>query len=514
MDSRAASERRVRAPVVGREGPITPSAGPPTSRSSDGERAQVHRRGWLVRRVLLAADLAALVTAFCVTELLFGWNHPDGGTVDPTRELLAFLATLPIWVVAAKIYGLYDRDVERNDYSTADDMGGLFHVVTVGAWLVFGIAQITAVVELDYRKLALFWALAIALLTIARTLARAAAKRSRAYVQNALILGAGDVGQLLARKILRHPEYRIKLVGFVDRQPKERGEGLRDLTVLGPPEELAAIVRRHRIERVIVAFSGDHHEETLSLVRSLSSLDVQTDLVPRLFEVVGAGAEIYTIEGIPAIGLPPFRLSRSSRLLKRTADIAASALGLLLLAPLFVVAAVLIKLDSRGPVFFRQRRVGEHETSFRIFKFRSMQIDADERKLVLAHLNRHAGPGGDDRMFKIDADPRLTRSGKALRRYSIDELPQLFNVLKGDMSLVGPRPLIPEEHRYVNEWARRRLDLKPGMTGLWQVLGRSSIPFSEMVKLDYVYASTWSIWNDLRLLGRTIPTVVRGNGGW
>jgi exopolysaccharide biosynthesis polyprenyl glycosylphosphotransferase len=512
VGSRAASERRAGASPVGREEATTPSNGPSTGRGRDRERAR--RRGWLVRRVLLVADLAALVTAFCATQLLFGWKRADAGVVDPTMELLAFLATLPVWVVVAKMYGLYDRDVERNDHSTADDIGGLFHVVTVGAWVVFGIAQLTSVIELDFRKLALFWALAITLLAVARMLARAAAKRSSAYVQNALILGAGEVGQLLAQKIRRHPEYKINVVGFVDREPKPRAEGLDAVNVLGPPEDVEEIVRRHRIERVIVAFSGDRHEETLDVVRALSGLDVQTDLIPRLFEVVGTEAEIYTIEGIPAIGLPPFRLSRSSRVLKRTGDVALASLALLLLAPVFLITALLIKLDSRGPVFFRQHRIGEHEADFAMLKFRTMHIDAEQRKRDVAHLSRHAAPGGDDRMFKIEHDPRVTRVGSLLRRYSIDELPQLFNVLKGDMSLVGPRPLIPEEHRYVNEWAKRRLDLKPGMTGLWQVLGRSAIPFSEMVKLDYIYASTWSMWKDLRLLGRTIPIVVRGNSNW
>jgi exopolysaccharide biosynthesis polyprenyl glycosylphosphotransferase len=464
-----------------------------------------------VRRILLVADLTALVLAFAVTELLFGRDRPLGA-LGPAGEALAFALTIPVWLLAAKVYGLYDRDEERTDHSTADDLAGLFHVVTVGSWLVLGFAELTGLADLNFLKLATFWLLAIALLTTARALGRAAAKRTTAYVQNALIFGAGDVGQLLAHKIRRHPEYRINLVGFVDREPRERDEGLDDLAVLGPPEEIDAITRAHEIERVIVASSDEDHDGALAAVRSLSDADVQVDLVPHLFEVVGTGAEITTIEGVPAIGLPPFRLSRSARLVKRVADGAVASIALLLLSPLLLAAAVAIKLDSRGPVFFRQRRVGEHEAEFRIVKFRTMVADADARKGEVAHLSRHAAPGGDSRMFKITDDPRVTRVGRVLRRSSIDELPQLLNVVKGDMSLVGPRPLIPEEHRHVSEWARRRIDLKPGITGLWQVMGRSTIPFAEMVRLDYVYASTWSFWNDVRLLGRTIPTVVRGDG--
>jgi lipopolysaccharide/colanic/teichoic acid biosynthesis glycosyltransferase len=179
------------------------------------------------------------------------------------------------------------------------------------------------------------------------------------------------------------------------------------------------------------------------------------------------------------------------------------------LSPLFVLVALLIKRDSRGPVFFRQVRMGAGGQTFRIFKFRTMVADADQRKQDVAHLNKHLH--FDARMFKIDTDPRVTRIGRWLRKFSVDELPQLINVLSGEMTLIGPRPLILEEHRFVDSWALRRLDLKPGMTGLWQVLGRSDIPFEEMVKLDYLYVSTWSLQRDLGLLLRTIPAVLRGD---
>jgi lipopolysaccharide/colanic/teichoic acid biosynthesis glycosyltransferase len=197
-------------------------------------------------------------------------------------------------------------------------------------------------------------------------------------------------------------------------------------------------------------------------------------------------------------------------LLKRTLDVVISAFALVLLSPLMAAIAVLIKLDSPGPVLFRQLRMGQRERKFTIYKFRTMVRDAEERKASVAHLNKHARNGGDPRMFKIPGDPRTTRVGSFLRRYSLDELPQLINVLRGDMSLVGPRPLILGEYYYVDDWGRRRLDLKPGITGLWQVLGRDSIPFDEMIKLDYRYVTTWSLWGDLWLLLRTIPILSRG----
>jgi lipopolysaccharide/colanic/teichoic acid biosynthesis glycosyltransferase len=221
---------------------------------------------------------------------------------------------------------------------------------------------------------------------------------------------------------------------------------------------------------------------------------------------------MHTVEGVPLLGLPPFRLSRSSRLLKRTFDLVLTIPGLVALAPLFALIALLIKRDSSGPVFFRQLRMGCNGRTFRIWKFRTMTADADERKREVAHLNQHLHDGGDPRMFKIPDDPRVTRVGRWLRRYSLDELPQLFNVLRGEMSLVGPRPLILDEDQHVNAWARQRLNLKPGCTGPWQVQGRSGIPFEEMVRLDYLYVTGWSVFGDLKLITRTFPVMLGAHG--
>jgi lipopolysaccharide/colanic/teichoic acid biosynthesis glycosyltransferase len=220
----------------------------------------------------------------------------------------------------------------------------------------------------------------------------------------------------------------------------------------------------------------------------------------------------------PAVAEPdwqrgsPLELGRSIRLLKRTTDIVAAALSLVVLLPFFVAIAAAIKLTSRGPVFFRQVRIGSNGRAFRIFKFRTMALDADERKGEVAHLNVHAQNGGDPRMFKVIDDPRVTAVGRFLRRYFLDELPQLINVLRGQMSLVGPRPLIPEEDAEVPEWARRRLNVRPGMTGTWQVLGHSRVPFEQMVQLDCEYVKRWSFRNDIRLMRMTIPLVLRGDG--
>jgi lipopolysaccharide/colanic/teichoic acid biosynthesis glycosyltransferase len=195
-------------------------------------------------------------------------------------------------------------------------------------------------------------------------------------------------------------------------------------------------------------------------------------------------------------------------------DFAVAIVSLIVFAPAFAVIAVLIKLDSPGPVFFRQVRRGTDESTFRIYKFRTMSVDADARKSEYTHLNKHAANGGDPRMFKIPDDPRITRFGRFLRHYSLDELPQLINVVRGEMSLVGPRPLILEEDQHIHEWARSRLKLKPGITGPWQVLGRSEIPFEEMVKLDYLYVTNWTALNDFKLVLQTLPALVRSRGAY
>jgi exopolysaccharide biosynthesis polyprenyl glycosylphosphotransferase len=464
------------------------------------------RRGWLVRRMLVLADMVGLTVAAIAATMIFG-KSVEVDPVSPQIELLVFCLTLPAWVVVAKLYGLYDYDEERTDHSTADDLVGVLHLVTVGSWLFFAFAAVTHKTDPSFARLLGFWLFAIAAITGLRVLARGIARRHLAYVQNTIIVGAGDVGQLVAKKLRQHPEYGLNLVGFVDGQPKERAENLSDIALLGDLEQLPQMVQILDVERVIVAFSNDSHEEMLELIRSLKDLDIQIDLVPRFFEVIGTNVGIHTAEGLPLIGLPALRLSRSSLLMKRAMDLILSITGLVLLAPLFAAVAVWIKLDSKGPVFFRQLRMGSADKTFRIYKFRTMGVDADERKHEYADLNKHVG--GDPRMFKIPNDPRVTSVGTWLRRFSIDELPQLLNVVKGEMSLVGPRPLILEEDQHVVDWRRQRLNLKPGVTGLWQVLGRDDIPFEEMVRLDYVYVTTWSLLNDLKLIIRTFPALLR-----
>lgn len=470
----------------------------------------VRGRGWLVRRALALADMVGLSAAFVIAMLWWGGSPIDDRVTD-LLEVAIFLLSLPAWILAANLYGLYSSDEERTDHSTPDDLVKVFHLVTVGSWVLFLGVTFTEVADPSLQRLLTFWAVAILLITSLRAFARALCRRTNYYLQNTVIVGAGDVGQLVARKLRQHPEYGLNIVGFVDAHPKERQPGLGDINLLGSPERLSEIVRALEVERVVIAFSNDSHEETLDLIRSIKDQDVQIDIVPRLFEVIGANVGLHTAEGMPMIGLPPLRLSRSALFTKRLLDVTASLLGLIVLSPLLVAVAIGIKLDSKGPVFFRQVRRGEGNRVFCIYKFRTMRVDAEERKAEVAELNKHLAEGGDSRMFKIPDDPRVTRFGSLVRRYSLDELPQLINVLRGDMSLVGPRPLILEEDQHVIDWRRRRLHLKPGITGLWQVLGRDGIPFGEMVTLDYLYVTNWSMMGDVKLILRTIPVLFRSH---
>jgi exopolysaccharide biosynthesis polyprenyl glycosylphosphotransferase len=470
---------------------------------------RARQRGWLIRRFLLGADVFGLLLSY----LLAIWLVPAGTSrdhVSPGWEILLFSATLPLWVLLARVHGLYDRDEERTDHSTVDDVVGVFQVLTLGTWSFFVLATVYGLPSPNVSRLVLFWVLAIVIVPACRATSRVIARRQPAYVQNMIIVGSGNVAHLLAEKIDKHPEYRLRVLGFVDRNEALPHAG--STRLIGSTDDLPRLVKRLGAHRVAIAFSTDSHEQTLDVIRSMQDTRVQIDIVPRMFEVLGTNAQLHTLEGIPLVGLPTARLSNSSRFLKRSFDVVGATFALVMFSPILIGAAIWIKLDSRGPVFFRQIRMGSGEKTFRVYKLRTMVADAEDRKADFAHLNMHNGRDG--RMFKVPDDPRITRAGTLLRRWRVDELPQLFNVVRGEMSLVGPRPLILDEDQHVERWARRRLDLKPGMTGLWQVLGASDIPFEEMTKLDYLYVTNWSLREDLRLVLLTLPALVRARAAY
>jgi exopolysaccharide biosynthesis polyprenyl glycosylphosphotransferase len=490
-------------------GPLTEA-----SRKTSGELAQYEelltgfeaepsRRDSTRRRLLAVADIAGLVAASALVWLLI---PPDADL----SERLMLAAALPIWVLINKLIGLYDRDANLIHKSTLDEFPSIALSVLLCTAVIYMISPPITGFELARPQTAAFAGIAILAVPVLRGLVRGIVVR-RFAPERCVIVGSGFVADLIARKIAVHPEYGVKLVGFVDvphpGNGNGNGNGNGHGSLLGDPQRFEEVCREFRVERIVIAFSSVSHGELINVIRTSKQLNLKITVVPRLFEVIGHSVEVDQLEGMTLLGLRGFTRTRSSLVLKRAIDFSGAAVGLLLLSPLLAVIALAVKLSSRGPILFRQERIGRGTQPFKMLKFRTMVHGADGLKADLAHLNELDGP-----MFKIADDPRVTGIGHILRRLSLDELPQLWNVLRGEMSLVGPRPLVPSEDDHVIGHHRERLDLTPGLTGPWQVLGRTAIPFDEMVKLDYLYVAEWSLWNDIKILIRTGRVLTRPDG--
>jgi exopolysaccharide biosynthesis polyprenyl glycosylphosphotransferase len=356
-------------------------------------------------------------------------------------------------------------------------------------------------------------AVAVALAALAFTAIRTRRADRQGLPHRAVIVGAGDVGQLVARKLLRHPEYRIDVVGFVDRSPKRWRRDVRHVPMLGQADELLSIIDACDIDRVIVAFSATRDEEMLAAVRAVVARNVRVDVVPRLFEIIGPDSRLPQLEGIPLISITHRRRSAAATRTKRAIDVVGASIGLIVGAPLFLWAAWRIPRETPGPVFFRQTRLGTDMREFTMLKFRTMRQEADES---VHHAYLHESMNGDGshtvgagELYKADHDDLVTRSGSWLRRTSLDELPQLINVLRGDMSLVGPRPCLGYETEYFAPHHYERFLVPAGITGLWQVTARAHASFAEALEMDVMYARDWSLRLDLSLLLRTPVEVLR-----
>jgi exopolysaccharide biosynthesis polyprenyl glycosylphosphotransferase len=460
-----------------------------------------------VHRALLISDAASLGIAFTLA-----W-----GVVGPgisARAAAVFLAMLPAWWLGAQLYRLYDADVERADRSTVEDFVGVLHLVTLGVWLTYAAAHVTGNHPSASRFLT-FWAAAIPLVMMGRFCTHAFARRRHAYLQKAVIVGAGDVGQLVGRKFLQNPEFGINLVGFVDGEPKPLRNEVAQVPLLGSSSRLAEIVHENEIDRVVIAFSSDRHEQLLQTISSLVPLGVQIDIVPRLFEAVGQESNVHTVEGLPVLTLARRQSSRLSVTLKRLIDVVGGALILLVMAPVLAAIALAIKLDSPGPVFFRQVRLGMGMREFTMLKFRTMRSgtgDEAHRAYLRKIMDVKAAPLPTNHLYKLDRSAEVTRVGRLLRRFSLDELPQLVNVIRGEMSLVGPRPCIPYETELFESQHFERFAVPAGMTGLWQVSTRARSTFREALDLDVQYVRSWSLRLDLGLILRTPSRVFRKDG--
>jgi exopolysaccharide biosynthesis polyprenyl glycosylphosphotransferase len=460
--------------------------------------AEILHRDLLYRRALAAVDVLAYALSLCLAVEVIGDDELNLGSV----------LGLPLGVLLGKLVGLYDRDEDTLRKTTLEEVPTLFQLSTLLALLLWLSATATVHGTLDPVEVASFWAVLLLLLASGRAAAR---RMVREVVpdERCLVLGDAESAEALRRKFTLSFTLKASVIGRVDLQadPGPNGD-MRSTerlsgtpTLLGSMEDLALVLVEHNVHRVIVVPGPADAGEALDAIRTVKSLGVKVSVCPRMFEVLGSAVEFDDVDGVTLLGLHRSRISRSSSMVKRGMDIAGSLLALILLSPLLIAISLAIKLNSRGPVLYRQPRVGR-DGEFHMLKFRSMRDGADAEKAQLLSLNETEG------LFKIAEDPRVTRVGRFLRRRSLDELPQLWNVLWGQMSLVGPRPLVPEDDARVEGWQRERLTVAPGMTGAWQILGSTRVPLQEMVKLDYLYWANWSLWMDIKILLRTFLYVL------
>ncbi|MBN1484551.1 MAG: sugar transferase [Chloroflexia bacterium] len=329
--------------------------------------------------------------------------------------------------------------------------------------------------------------------------------------ERVLVIGAGPLGQEVMRSIRQQPQLGYFLVGYLEDNPPPQDTPAQEdePRYLGHTGDLPLLLEPCHIHEVIIALPSDAHQTTLEMANLCQQGGIDFRIAPDIYEMSFDQVDIAQLGGLPLIGLKEVAIRGWNLVLKRALDIGLSVCSLLLGWPLLLLIALLIKLDSSGPVFFRQKRVGRKGRPFTVLKFRTMHQHADTEKERLAALNEASGP-----LFKIRDDPRVTRVGRFLRRTSLDEIPQVFNVLLGEMSWVGPRPAIPSEVAQYQAWQRTRLEVLPGITGLWQSSGRSDLSFEEMVRLDIYYIENWSLWLDIVILLRTVPVVISGRGAY
>ncbi|HTU84582.1 MAG TPA: sugar transferase [Solirubrobacteraceae bacterium] len=441
----------------------------------------------------MAADALAAALALLVLDVTF----PGTAVLSPES-----LALIPFLVLLARVLGLYHRDEVRLRRSTLDDAPALFQLATLYALAVWVTRHATIAAGLSgahvMTLLLAFFAISISLRVAARAITRRVLSPERC-----LVVGETGAAERLMRA-LGAAAHGARVVASI---PCENAAAeQRTFVDLCEASALADVVDAESIDRLLVAPRSADTGHVLSLVHTAKEIGVRVTLVPFLGEIVGASAELESVGGMSMLGLPHLDLSRSARAIKRTLDVTGALAGLVMLAPVTAALAALIKLDTRGPVLFRQVRMGRDGRRFEILKFRTMVQGAEAQKAGLTARNEAVG------LFKIADDPRITRVGRFLRRTSLDELPQLWNVVRGDMSLVGPRPLVEDEDAKVVGWFRHRLRLQPGVTGPWQVLGSARIPLDDMMRIDYLYVANWSLWGDVKILLETIPYVLARRG--
>jgi exopolysaccharide biosynthesis polyprenyl glycosylphosphotransferase len=444
---------------------------------------RARRRDFRGRLALLGADFGAVAGSVLLVSALV-----------EAHFTIWVLVLFPFFTLLAKMGGLYDRDQYVLHKTTLDEGPALLAVAAIFSLVIEGVQAIQFT---GRSQPLLLWGMLTAALIVARALARFVLVKGTGP-ERILVVGDPDTARLIERKLEGDPGLNAIVVGHVSlgAEPLDASGAAR-----GVLDALPAAIEEHRAERVIVAPTRQGGDDVADVIRLATACGVRVAVLPRLLDVIGSSVEFDDLGGQALLGVRGFGLSPSSRVLKRTLDLAVAGAALVVLMPFLLVVALAVRLTSAGPVLFRQTRVGRHGGEFQMLKFRTMVAGADELKQDLLERNE-AAP-----LFKIADDPRVTPVGRFLRRYSLDEVPQLLNVVRGDMSIVGPRPLVAEEDRLFSGWQRRRYHVAPGITGPWQILGSSRVPVSDMVTLDYLYCANWSLWLDAKIMVRTIPYI-------
>jgi exopolysaccharide biosynthesis polyprenyl glycosylphosphotransferase len=419
---------------------------------------------------------------------------------------LITLVAIPVWILLFYLYGLYEP---RQVLGPVNEFKQVFHGVVAGTVVIF-ITDSVANMNLARGWALLAMGTGFAFVGGERLLVRKVLhflRRRGGDTTRTIVLGSNHEARTVAKALEREGWLGYQILGFVDDDApvgSDAGDGVK---VIGNSSQLRELVEEKRAGLVLVAASAFDTTRLNRLFWELQDIDVDLQITSGTIDLMASRMIVQSVAGVPLLYVRRTGMDRTQKTMKRALDIFGSFLGLVLLAPLLAAVAIWIKRDSEGPVIFKQVRVGRDGELFECWKFRSMYADAEERRAELEHLNE--GPG---LLFKLADDPRVTKVGKTLRRYSIDELPQLWNGLRGEMSLVGPRPALPSEVEQYDDWVRNRLKVKPGMSGLWQVSGRTETSFSDYIRYDLFYIQNWSLSLDLWILWRTLRAVFTAEG--
>jgi len=477
--------------------------------------SRTRRRHVMVASLVVSDAVAVLSAAMLATMVRFGSLGTGVGFESPEIGVHFWqlaLAVVPLWVAFLALADLYDLD--RVSWGLAET-GRIARSLSFGVVALILATYLLKMPGLSRAWTLLTWVFAIAFVLLMRAciaLVFIALRRRGRLVQPTLVVGTNAESADIIRVLRQNLDAGLRPVGCLASSLAERLEldfCSDDIPVLGSAREITDVLTETGADTVIIASSAFDHDVLARMIAELREIDVDVHISSGLFEVLTSRVLVSEIAGVPLITVKGISLSRGNLLVKRLFDLSLGGSLLLLGLPVWLIISLSIKATSRGPILYGQRRVGRDGREFDMLKFRSMFMDADDRLKELSGANEATGP-----MFKMRDDPRVTSVGRWLRKFSIDEFPQLINVVKGEMSLVGPRPPLPHEVRLYssNDW--RRLEVVPGMTGLWQVSGRSALTFDEMVRLDLFYIENWSVALDLTLMFRTIPAVLFARGAY